>query len=367
LGGHHVARALVAAGWDVAFISNPISPLHLLRPRNDFLGERLRLWRSSGETDLDGHLWAYVPGALVTPFNAIGLRSGFVDRSWHRMTVPPVARTARRHGFGEVDLLYIDTPVQSFWLRAIPHRVSVLRMGDYMKGFEAFTPSMQGSMVRAARDVDAVLYSAESLRSIVLALEPRRAIHLPNGVDFKSLSRASAGIPADVAEIAQPIAMYVGAMEAWFDFDLIEVAARRLPNVSFVLIGPAKHARARLPSLPNLHVLGTRPWEQLPEYLSAARVGMIPFDRASHPDLVDRIHPLKLYEYAARGVPIVATRWLELESLGAPIRLTEGADEFVAAIADAVTSTPDRAALIRFAESADWSARVERLLSDLGL
>lgn len=366
LGGHHFARALVARGWDVAFVSNPISPAHLLKT-SSVLRDRAALWLSGGHLDLGGHLWAYVPGALVTPFNAPLLRSGWVDRNWQRLTIPPVTRRVRQRGFGAVDLLYLDTPMQRFWLHAIDHRASVLRIADWMPGFHAFTAAMNTGLAVAAREVDAVAYTALTLKPAIDALKPRRSIHLPNGVDFERIARPTTGPPADLISIPRPIALYVGAMEAWFDFELVTSAARALPNVSFVLIGPDRLAREQLPKLPNLHLLGTRPWASLPDYLPAAGVGLIPFDRAGNPGLVDGIHPLKLYEYAAHGVPIVATRSRELELINSPAYLVDGAAEFVSAIQEALAVRPDRETLRTFARTADWSARLDVLLAELGL
>jgi glycosyltransferase involved in cell wall biosynthesis len=187
-------------------------------------------------------------------------------------------------------------------------------------------------------------------------------VHLPNGVDVEHASRASRGAPQDLRQIKRPIAIYVGAMEEWFDFALVEHAARAMPDVSFVLIGPDQRARTALPALPNLHVLGPRPWSDVPDYLAEASVGLIPFDRANHPQLVDGVHPLKLYEYAAQGVPIVATRWRELEHIGGPVRLAATADEFVAGIRAVLETPPDRAPLVEFARTASWASRVDALL-----
>jgi glycosyltransferase involved in cell wall biosynthesis len=367
LGGQHLARELVSRGWDVAFVSNAVSPFHLLTPRAPFLRQRADVWRRGGIRDLEGHLWAYVPAALVTPFSAPVLRSAWIDRNWHRFSVPPARWLAGRRGFRSVDLLYLDTPNQRFWLDQVPHTRSVFRVADWMSGFDAFTPAMEAGLSEAARRVDLVAYSAAALGDSIAAYGPRRSLHLPNGVDFARISRAPTSLPTDLRGIPRPIALYVGAMDEWFDFGLVEAAARALPDVSFVLIGPDRTARARLPALSNLHVLGVRPWDDLPDYLAAASVGLIPFDRTGHPELVDRIHPLKLYEFAAQGLPIVATRWLELERIGGPAHLVSGADEFIQAIRQALAGPPDREVLRAFARSASWSSRVDSLLAELDL
>ena len=60
LGSHHLARGFVDAGWDVARISNPISPVHALRDPGQ-LRRRAGAFALHGRTDLDGRLWAFMP------------------------------------------------------------------------------------------------------------------------------------------------------------------------------------------------------------------------------------------------------------------------------------------------------------------
>ncbi len=107
-------------------------------------------------------------------------------------------------------------------------------------------------------------------------------------------------------------------MHDWFDADLVNALTDELPEVDFVLIGPEKEIRPKLQARKILHLLGRRPFEALSSYLHHADVGIIPFNRTKHPNLVNAINPLKLYEYTACGLPVVATRWDELEQIHPP-------------------------------------------------
>jgi glycosyltransferase involved in cell wall biosynthesis len=126
-------------------------------------------------------------------------------------------------------------------------------------------------------------------------------------------------------------------------------------------------ARQRLRPRPNLHFLGRRAYGDVPAYLHHANVGLIPFDAVNHAELVKSIHPLKLYEYAACGLPIVATEWEELTYLKSPAHLCRGADDFVRAIERAISSRPPREPLQAYAAAHDWGARVSALLDQLGV
>jgi glycosyltransferase involved in cell wall biosynthesis len=366
VGSHHLARGFVTAGYDVAFVSDPVSPAHLLQGVTRELRERWAIHQSGGIRDLADRLWAYVPAAPLTPHNHPLLRTEWVQRHWSRLTVPNVVEVVRGAGFPEVDFLYLDSVNQAFWLDAIPHRRSVLRIADRTTAFEKSTPASARLEREVARRVDLVVYTALSLRGYVESMGPRAAMHLPNGVDVGHFAGGDRTVPPDLAALPRPLALYVGAMDAWFDFALIQAAAEQLPHISFVLIGPDHRARQHLRPRPNLHLLGRRSYGELPQYLHHADVGLIPFDVVGHAELVQTIHPLKLYEYLASGLPVVAVEWEELRALRSPAVLCRTREEFIAAVEASVQMPRDRNAYLRFTERADWSARVAVLLARLG-
>ena len=314
---------------------------------------------------MDGRLWAYVPGAIITPHNKPLLRGEWLGHHWAKLSWPNVARSAHAKGFGHVELLYLDSIAQAFWLEAVKWQRSVYRLADKSSAFEKSTPAMAQLERKIAQSVSLVVYTAYGLRSYVESLGPRSMLHLPNGVNFHHFAQGDRSVPADLAHVPRPIAIYVGAMDVWFDYDLMNFATRNLPRVSFVLIGPEDLARRRLQPRSNLYVLGRRSYDSLPSYMHNSDVGLIPFDVAGHADLVNHIHPLKLYEYMACGLPVVAVEWEELRHLASPAVLTNDASNFVDAIQTAVSGRPDREAHVQFASSADWTCRAAKLLDRL--
>ena len=365
VGSHHLARGFVNAGWDVAFVSDPLSPWHWLGGNYTRLQERYRLYADGGRWDLDGRLWAYVPAALLTPHNKPILKSSWVARYWSRSAWPRIESVLHQAGFGSVDLVYCDSVVPFSWLPHVPHKKSLYRIADRYAAFDKFSPAMVELEKVVAQWVDAVVYASHSLEDHAKSLRPRNLAHLPNGVNFDHFSLERPTAPKEYGSIPKPIATYVGAMDVWFDWDLVNFSVERLPHVSFVLIGPDERARKALKPARNLFLLGSRPYHELPIYLQHANVGLIPFDVVHYENLVRSIHPLKLYEYLACGLPVVAVDWDELRWLKSPARLTHTQSEFVESIRQSLATPPDKTSLKRYAADKDWSLIVRQLIEIL--
>jgi glycosyltransferase involved in cell wall biosynthesis len=364
VGSHNLARGFARAGWEVAFISDPLSPLHLCRGVGaDFL-RRFGLYHHGGIEDLEGRLWAYVPFALLTPHNKPVLRSPMVHERWHQWTFPGVVSTAHRRGFGKVDLLYIDSLHQSFWLDAIEYKHSVYRVADYNPQFEKYTPATHAGEQAMARRVDLVLYPSQALKGYVDDLGPARSLSFPNGVDFAHYTEPAAA-PREYRDLPRPIAVYLGVIPEWFHFGWVRAAAQALPHVSFVLVGPEKLARERLGDLPNVHALGLRDYAGVAGYLQHADVGLAPFDREQNPRGVSVLNPQKLYAYFAAGIPVVCSDWDEVRRLNSPAHICTTAEEFIAGIKVALAERGDPAAYRGFASGYDWAACVQKLLDAL--
>lgn len=365
VGSHHLARGLVRAGYEVAFVSDPISPLHLCRGWTADLRRRLALYRAGGRRDLDGKLWAYVPAAAFTPHNRPLLRSEAVQRRWHRWCWPNLGRLIAARGFGRVDLLYIDSLHQSCWLDLLDYDRAVYRVADYNPHFEKYTAAAQTMERETARRVDLVVYPSRQLQSYAEGLDPVRTLLLENGVDYAHFAQPPLPRPAEYGALASPIAVYVGVIPEWFHFEWVRQAALQLPAMAFVLIGPDQLARRHFAGMANVHLLGVRPYASIPALLQHAHVGLMPFDVAGNPRGVEVLQPQKLYAYLASGLPVVSADWKNVRDLDSPARLCASADQFVAALREATATPPDREGFRRYAARFDWGHRVASLLQHL--
>lgn len=362
VGSHAIATQLAKSGWEVAYLASPITPLHWLRPSRAEFAWRRAEHRAGGGTDLEGRLWHYVPFAALAPDNRAPLNAAWLFDHWHRLTSPDLLDLVRSRGFGEVDLLVLDTLFQPFWLDAIGHRKAVVRLADFNAGFPGYGAGSARVERRIVSRADCVVTASAGLDAVALGLGARRVMRVPNGIDFARFDGPAPPVPAEYAAWKSPVAVYVGALAGWVDPALVEACARAHPSVAFALIGPEPEGGLRLPDLPNVHYLGRRPPEAIPAYLRHAAVGLIPFRSARHDTLIDHVNPLKLYEYLAAGLPVVSTDWPTMRQVASPARLCADTASFVAAVGETVGSRGDDAPRIAFAREADWSRRVAPFL-----
>ena len=367
VGSHAIARELADQGWHVAYISAPITPFHLvLRDRRDVY-RRWVVCRSGGVVDPDSGIWHYVPFSFVAPDHRPLLGSKAVFKRWQHLSFPSITSSLRAAGFSSVDLLLLSSHFQPFWLDALSFRRSVYRLADLTSAFPGYSRGAAAVEAHIASRVDLVATASSSLVPEAVRLGANNVFVMPNGIRFAEFSRGVVPPPEEYREMTGPIAVYVGAFGGWVDVDLIVHCARARPDMNFVLIGPSGAISQRFSNIRNVHLIGARDRAQLISYLRYAHVGLIPFDHKRFRSLVDHVHPLKLYEYLACGLPVVSTSWLELKSFSHPAMLCETNEQFVDALPQSIERSKSSDQFVQFASRSDWSFRVKNLLEKLDL
>jgi teichuronic acid biosynthesis glycosyltransferase TuaH len=185
---------------------------------------------------------------------------------------------------------------------------------------------------------------------------------IPNGVDV-DLFRTPRSRPPLLPDA--PVALYVGTLHTdRLDVALLlELAAAR-PDLQIVLVGPnSLPARidAQLRAVPSIHLLGARPYEQVPAFLQHADVVVIP--HLVNP-FTESLDPIKAYECLAVGRPTVSTPVAGFRSLGDPVVVSERS-QFVAAVGEALASAtpPGAAGSLPNTSVPSWRHRAESMAS----
>jgi glycosyltransferase involved in cell wall biosynthesis len=270
-----------------------------------------------------------------------------------------------RAGFGAPDLLFMEPGAPHLaLLDAYPGARSVYRMCDDTGAFPDAPRSFDAIEREVCRRVDLVVTTARCLLDRARASGARAVLHLPNACDPEPFAAARRVAPEPLAALPRPRAIYAGAIDSWFDAELLAATARRLPEWSFVLIGPERHRSGPLEAVPNVHRVGPRPYADLPAWFAGSDAALVPFRLTP---MTHAIHPIKVYEYLAAGLPVVSTPMRETEEMRAPIALAEGPESFARALERAFASdcVEARAARRAFARANPWDDRFERLAAAL--
>ncbi len=156
-----------------------------------------------------------------------------------------------------------------------------------------------------------VSYVAEPLRGWTEDRED--AQYLPNAVNVEEIIPLHADqAPNDMRSIidsGHKIIGYYGYLAEWMDQELVCELARQRPEWEFVFVGKAIVDVSALESLPNVHLLGFKPYQELFDYAQFFDVTTIPF-RVD--EKMDCVSPIKFYEYLALGKPVVSSSMKEV-------------------------------------------------------
>ena len=339
---------------------------------------------------LGRHLWALLrhrerrslasrllSGEEVVP--GVCVRKAFNVLPWRvRFTLPNTvncaitARLVRRlaNRLPQPVVLWIYDPGSAPMIGACGEELAVY---DCVDDYVEQTTSARGRAIVAHGDRVAALRSRLVFATSTTMYERQRRLNtrthlVSNAGDYGHFARAAdrSIVPADLAGLPRPVLGFAGNfLLSKVDFELLERIAQARREWTLLLIGPVtpgtERLLERLASYTNVRWLGPKPYAELPRYVAAFDVGLIPYVAN---DYTRSCFPLKLYEYLAAGKPVVASGLPELAGMEPDVTLVDGAAAFVDAIEAALglLGDGDRARRMQVASRNSWEAWTERLL-----
>ena len=156
----------------------------------------------------------------------------------------------------------------------------------------------------------------------------------PSSIDKEHFNKAriKREDPGDQAQISRPRFGFYGVVDERFDLQLLKEVAELRPQWQFIIIGPVvKIDPETLPRFNNIHYLGGKSYDELPEYLSGWDIAMIPFLLN---DSTKYISPTKTPEYLAAGKPVISTSIKDVVTpygINGLVHIADCADDFIKA------------------------------------
>ncbi|HEY7785742.1 MAG TPA: glycosyltransferase [Pyrinomonadaceae bacterium] len=213
------------------------------------------------------------------------------------------------------------------------------------------------------RRADIVIVSADLLYQSKAPFNKRTVI-VRHGVDFDHFRKAvdpETVVPEEIAKLPRPVIGFFGLIADWVDLELMAHVAKTFPRGSMVLLGKATTDTKVLEEVPNVHLLGRKPYKDLPAYCKGFDVALMPF-RIN--ELTLNANPLKVREYLAAGLPVVSTAIPEVEVLN-QCRIGHDPDSFVREVESALSDPGPSAVRSELIRSESWAARVEEIRGHL--
>lgn len=315
----------------------------------------------------------------VTYFTVPFLKPGTKSGLYNRVAAHPAGRAAielgaelwlghmlRRLGVDPEPVVMTSNVYCPAALSRLPKKLVLYDFNDSPFQFSVSPEWARGYWERTVRQARAVFVVSEFYRRQLAGETDRPLILLGNGVEMSHFE-APREVPADLRALPRPWLGYVGLLSHFLDFELLEAVRRNRRGGTVVLIGPGSPATeaavAELASRDGVAVLGPKPYAEVPAYMQALDVGLIPF-RASDP-FVQGINPNKVYQYLAAGLPVITTPVLDLQESPPDLLFATTTDEVTRALATALDAPADRARRRTLARPHDWDVLAARMVNEI--
>lgn len=222
------------------------------------------------------------------------------------------------------------------------------------KGAHSQLPALERELFQS---VDLVFTGGQTLYEAKCTQHP--SVHaFPSSIDAAHFRKARTTVvePQDQVDIPHPRLGFFGVIDERFDIGLLDEVAKRRPDWNFVIIGPVvKIDPESLPKHANIHYLGSKSYDELPQYLAGWDIALLLFARN---DSTRFISPTKTPEYLAAGKPVISTSIRDVVRPYGELKLVEIADrpdEFIAAAEKIFTRSAQ----------AEWLAKVDKFLEHI--
>jgi glycosyltransferase involved in cell wall biosynthesis len=259
-------------------------------------------------------------------------------------------------------ILWVGTPTAASFLDLFDPSLTIYNPVDRYHAFSF----VNGDKIRAyekqiASRANAIICTSDAIRNDMSAFN-RHAYTVTHGVDVDHFHAALAqeNELEDIDNLPKPIIGYFGGLSERVNYQLLRKVACRYPEASIVLIGAKLSTLAELAGLENVHVLGFRDFNLLPQYMKRFSVCLIPYHVN---ELMEAVDPIKLREYLCQGKAVVSVDLPEVRKLGDLVYIGRDETEFVEMVGKALAEKDIslRESRIEAARQCEWSVKMAEI------
>lgn len=197
---------------------------------------------------------------------------------------------------------------------------------DCMDNHVALAPYSEKEFIRKEEEklvarADLVLASSISLKETIPGLS--NSLLIRNGFISRHIYELS--VPKFKGKYK---VTYIGTVDTWFDYDLINKSLEKISNIKYDIIGPVRHYNPNK-SVNNINYIGVVKHQDLYENIMNSDALIMPFIVN---DIILSVDPVKLYEYISFGKCIISVWYPEIDRFAPFVYFYKDIEEYVTII-----------------------------------
>lgn len=359
----NIAKEL-AKEHNVLYVNAPIDrKTYYFGDQNKYVQEHVDQLKNNTNVPLvrsENNLWVLNPNSVIESLNWIPFTRIFqlFNYNNNRTFSKEIQQALNELGFDRFILINDKDIFRSFYLKHFLKPLLYVYLDrDYtiaMDYWKRHGASLEPKLMAKA---DLILCNSTGFRKRALKYNPR-SYYIGNGCNVALFNgEIKHARPKKLSKIKGPIIGYIGAIITLrLDINLITALAKNNPAWNFIFIGPEDEVfrGSNLHHLENVYFLGKIDTEEAPAYIQHFDVGINP--QSLNP-ITQFNYPLKVDEYLAMGIPVVATKTDTMVDVFSDyIYMASDKDEFAAKIQQALNenAVEKKENRIAFARKHNW-------------
>ena len=362
----HTASHLVNAGHRILYIES----VGIRAPKLSSSRDLGRMWRRlkrawKGPRPVRKNIWVYSP--LAIPFKHHWPMVKWLNQGVLRLLIGWFCRSKyfKQPVVWTYHPYMLDSLPGNHWGPLVYHCVDDLSV---IPGIDCDSYRAAERCLLAKSDV--VFTTSQELLAHCLQVNSNSYFY-PNVADIEhfSVAREIGSLPQEFDNIPEPRIGYIGVLSDFkVDFQLVSDVAEARPEWHWVFIGEEREGQSNiivehLKTLPNIHFIGRRDYQELPQYMRGLAVGALP---SVINDYTRSMFPMKYFEYLAAGLPIVATPLEFTKQYSDGMLVSDSSASFIAAVEHQLARGrfSDEQS-VSYVGDNTWSARLEKMLASI--
>lgn len=287
----------------------------------------------------------------------------FIKKLKHR--IDPNCRT----------ILYVFNPIYGEYINDIPHDFLVYHPYDDFNSLYSDRVAKEGEELLLKKSN--VMFTTSKLlqKNYIERFHcPNNVCFVPNGVDFSLFSKVNNKVKGINFKNNRSKVGYTGSINAKIDISLLYQLFKLLSHCDFYVVGSEgtidsfqNEDMAKLKALPNVYFLGNQQLADVPSYMNAMDINIIPY-RTDPNSFANAGYPLKLHEYLTIGKPIICSPIDSAFEFKNVIAIKDGVEEWKTEI-NQLLKDNDTAENVQqrknVAQNNTWKKRTESILNTI--